>query len=64
MIPQGIPAKSCSAFWQARALAEGVVEDFPVRASRNVWKATSSAAELETPPPTGTEETMAALKPV
>ena len=34
----------------------------PVRASKNVYVATSSAAELEIPPPNGKDVTIAASK--
>ena len=61
MIPQGIPANWCSAFWQANALSFwGLV--FPSKASKKVYVATSKEAELDTPPPRGTDVHMTASK--
>ena len=62
IIPHGIPAKSCSAFWQANALDTFDFTMLPVRASKNVYVAPSSAAELEIPPPNGKDVTIAASK--
>lgn len=53
IIPQGIPANVCSAFWQTRAFDFGS-HWMGNMASRRVNVATSDAAELERPPPTGT----------
>ena len=55
MTPQGTPAKSCSAFWQIRALSQGS-SLVPVAASSKVAIATSSAALLDSPPPSGRSE--------
>ena len=55
IIPHGMLAKLCSAFWQARALTFKSFCSFPVSCSKNVYVATSSDAELDNPPPRGTE---------
>ena len=51
MMPHGILAKSCSAFWQASAFSFEVALLVPVNASRREYTATSRDAELERPPP-------------
>lgn len=56
MIPHGILAKSCSAFWQAKAFLVRDTGPLGLSWSKKVYVATSSAAELDTPPPTGTDE--------
>ena len=58
MMPQGIPANSCSAFWQASAFSFEVEQFVPVRASRKEYTATSRDAELERPPPENIRERM------
>ena len=63
MMPHGIPANVCSAFWQTSIFSNAGAFRFS-SASRNVWVATSREAELETPPPMGTDEAITASKPV
>ena len=48
MMPQGTPAKSCSAFWQRRAFSRWPSR-VPTRPSRSVAAAHSSAADEERP---------------
>ena len=50
MMPQGTPAKSCSAFWQSKAFSIGS-STLPYNASIRVAAATSNAALLASPPP-------------
>lgn len=58
--PQGVSAKSCSAFWQRSALVTpGVLREHSC--SRKVAIATSKEAELESPLPRGTLEAMQML---
>jgi hypothetical protein len=55
MMPQGIPANSCSAFWQSSAFLTGSIW-LPVAVSSSVAVQTSNAALLDKPPPSGTVE--------
>ena len=62
MMPQGMFANSCSAFWH------NSIFSFCVRfllsghnCSKNMHVATSSEAELDSPPPSGTDVAIAAL---
>ena len=63
MIPQGTPAKSCSARWQSNAFSSGS-SAWPAIASSRVAVATSSAALLASPPPYGRVDSMTASKPL
>jgi hypothetical protein len=62
MIPSGRPINSCSASIHSRALSCFDILSccWLVNSSRNVYTATCSEAELETPPPNGTEDTITA----
>ena len=58
-------AKVCSAFWQHKAFSiESIFTEASdmceTRDSKNVKTATSSEAELDKPPPSGTDVTMTA----
>ena len=59
MMPQGTPAYSCSARWQSLANSNGAIA-WPVMAASNVAVATSKAALLDSPPPSGTVESITA----
>ena len=62
MIPSGRPINSCSASIHSRALSCFDILSccWLVNSSMNVYTATCSEAELETPPPNGTEDTITA----
>ena len=62
IIPQGMLANVCSAFWQVKALLANEIGVLGgASCSRKVWVATSSDAELDNPPPSGTDVAIAAL---
>ncbi len=64
MIPQGAPAKSFSARWQRAARScPSIARGAPVAAISARAVATSSAAELESPPPTGTVDSSSTSAP-
>lgn len=62
MIPSGRPINSCSASIHSRALScfDIVPCCWWFNSSRNVYNATCNDAELDTPPPNGTEDTITA----
>ena len=67
MMPQGMLAYTCSARWQQRALVISLITGdwaavLLTSASSRVNIATSSDAELDSPPPTGTDVTMTTSK--
>ncbi len=62
MMPVGTPANSCSARWQSRALSL-TSHIRPDAASTSVATATSSAALLDNPAPTGTSDSMTRSRP-
>jgi hypothetical protein len=62
MMPHGVAQKTCSHCWHLSAFATGSARS-PYIASSIVAVATSSDAEDERPPPSGTVEMTAASKP-
>jgi hypothetical protein len=61
MIPQGVPAKSCSAFWHRNAFFTPSILSILYNFSKNVAVATSNAADEDKPLPSGTLDTTTML---